>query len=827
LTPFAALSAAALLAGLSATPPAPLAGATGDVTFEAKQVVFDGATGTYQLDGDAMVRRGGVVLRARHAKLNPTTGEVWASGGALLLDATRAVQAETLHAVLDGPFEASDVVAYLKEKPFDPVKITSLSEARPGRNKLTLSAEEVDGDAEGRLRIRGPRVTLCDCGVGKAPTWELAAPHAEVEGDRLSLSWPVLRVTPRFVGVQHPVPVLVLPWLSLPLRDRQSGLLFPELSSHPITGFAVGLPVYFTLGRSADATVTPQWYFGPANSHNPGGAVAGPGLGLELRWAPAEQAAGVVRFHLVDDREREHLLSGEPGASGLRLSIEGEHQQDLGPSNRLVSHLQLAQDAFLFRDFRGDNLPGDPFYSRSDVLFSHRAERWVLEGGAAYLEPLVHADRVRPGPPSWFGLALPALQRWPSASAVLLPSSSGGLELQGRVGVSRFAPFVGHTGPLLPTDPGSPEPDPVTGLPSRQLPPGTVALPREAVTRGEARLQLSYPVLLGRSVSLEPWIRGVASEYAFDAAPSTTAAWGVGGLTLSTELARKYGTVEHRLAPRLEVLGGTAVWRPAGAGPFPAYDVWDRTEPERPATVDGAPAVIVQQLSAAPSGDYGQLRFVLGNRLSGKRGTLALDVGQDADIRRGKLAESFVALNAARGPFSADADVRFLAFGGGPPLTPGWQPSWLDGFTRLHVGAGVHDARGDALRFSLDSTGPGAVGRQNAGVDALFDLRSAGVPPDAWWRGGARVVLGGASLEYAIRLTAREYPNLQCTNGTVTTNHLDAGRPYEQTGVLAWDSPCHCFVARLRATRDACDNMTYGFDLDLSKMLQVGAATHP
>lgn len=831
MTSFAALTAAALLAGLSA-PPGGLPSATGDVSFEAAHVVFSGETGTYELSGGAVVRRGGVVLRADRATVNPATGEVWASGGALLLDATRAVQAETIHAVLDGPFEASGIVAFFKEKPLDPTRISSMAEARQGRNRLSLTADRVEGDAGGRLAIGGARLTLCDCGQGRAPTWELSAPRAKVEGDRLALSWPVLRVTPRIVGVTKPVPVLVLPWLSLPLRDRQSGLLFPELNIRPVTGFGIGVPLYLTLGRSADATLMPEYFFGPEDPGRPGGAVEGPGLGLELRWAPAERAFGAVRFHLVQDLDTERLKardeggSGELGAGGLRFSIEGAHRQSLGEATRLAVNVALAQDAFMFRDFRGTGLPVNPYYSRTDALLSHRAERWVLEGGAAYLEPLAHDDRFRPGTPSWFGLSLPTLHRWPSVSARLLPPAEGGLQVEGRVGVSRFAPFVGHQGVLLPTDPGFPRSADQAPARPPPLDPNVVPLPREAVTRGEARLQLSRPALLGRTVSVEPWIRGAASGYAFDAVDPTAAAWGLAGLSASAQLARRWGAVEHRIVPRLELIAGTDVWRPEGARPFAAFDLWDRVEVDAAAELDGAPARIVQELSAAPNGAYAQARATIGTRLSGPRGSLALELGQDADVRGGRLAESFASLAAVGGPFRADASVRFLPANLRAALPETWRPSWLDELTRLHVGASVRDRRGDTLRFSLDATAAGAIGAQGAGVDALFDLRPSNAPPDAWYRAGLRLMLGGAALDYEVKLTARDYPTVACSGGESRMD-VPAGRPVEQNAVLGWDSPCRCFTVRVRASRDACDNMTYGLDVDLSKILQGAAAKRP
>jgi LPS-assembly protein len=353
-----------------------------------------------------------------------------------------------------------------------------------------------------------------------------------------------------------------------------------------------------------------------------------------------------------------------------------------------------------------------------------------------------------------------------------------------------------------------------------------VTRPREAATRGEARLQASWPSLVGRTVSVEPWLRGAATGFAFDAQDPTAAAWGVAGLSASTELSRRFGELEHRIVPRIELLAGSDTWRPGAAAPFPAFDLWDRTDLESPVELDGGPAVMVQRLSAAPDGAYAQARATIGTRLAGPRGSLALVLGQDADLGAGTLAESFASLAGARGPFRADASVWFLPSGLRAPVPDPWTRSWLDELTQLHLGASVRDPRGDTLRLSLDATAAGAVGAQGAGIDALFDLRPSSAQPDAWYRAGARVVLGGASLEYEVKLTAREYPIVSCRGGESRTG-VEAGTPVEQVAAVGWDSPCKCFTIRFHTSRDACDNMTYGLDMDLSKILQGAAVKRP
>lgn len=98
-------------------------------------------------------------------------------------------------------------------------------------------------------KITGERVlvTVCDC-PGPDP-WSVAARHVELVPDevvRFRGGW--LRVLDRRV-----VP---LPAGSIPL-ERRSGLLAPS-AGFAYDGLRVQAPIYVTLGRSADATFTPE-----------------------------------------------------------------------------------------------------------------------------------------------------------------------------------------------------------------------------------------------------------------------------------------------------------------------------------------------------------------------------------------------------------------------------------------------------------------------------------------------------------------------------------------------------------------------------------------
>jgi LPS-assembly protein len=207
---------------------------------------------------------------------------------------------------------------------------------------------------------------------------------------------------------------------------------------------------------------------------------------------------------------------------------------------------------------------------------------------------------------------------------------------------------------------------------------------------------------------------------------------------------------------------------------------------------------------------------------AGPAGRLQLRLDQDVDLRRGKLAESTLALSGVRGPLGAGAQLSLLAFGGRPPRDPRAEyRSGLDAFTRLEAYATARDLRGDALTAGVSSVGPGAVGAQAAGVDALFDLRPGTQSAAATLNLSGKTRLDAANISYVAALAARR-TDLPCGGGTIS--HRDVGGMEKQTAEVVWDSPCHCFAAGVKVTYDACGTFGYGLQLDLSRLMQGARA---
>ncbi|GEJ58037.1 LPS-assembly protein LptD [Anaeromyxobacter diazotrophicus] len=813
----AALLAVALAAGPAEAPPLEV--------LEAEQVDYDVATGRGVARGGVLLRRGAVLLRSETAAYDTRTGEVDAAGSVLLTEPGRAVAAARMHLVLDGPYAAREVVAFLKNAPLDLSTCRTLDEARGrGLNRLTLRGGEVHGESgEPDFEIEHARITLCDCGT-EPPSWEIRAHHADVlPGKRAWLSWPVIFITPRLPLVGGvTVPVLALPALYLPLGERQTGLLFPVLNLGAVNG--VSQPLFITLGRSWDATVTADYDWGPTKR------VEGAGGSLELRWAPAEGTRGQLKFSLLHVSPGDWLggVALPPGWN--RMALSGFHEQRLSDATFLKAELHLVGDPLYVPDFTGDALLRALDYSRSGVALTHRTDDLLLEADAEYLLPLAHlgSGTDQTAPYGAFGTDMKTFQRLPSASVSLLPTAvAGPLRASGTVAVARFAPLRGVTGDegangIGPGDRGWGVAGSIDDFESngRWEGPGAGGPgERLAATRALARLRLDAP-FSWRALSVEPWASATAAGYSFAAGPGALAnARAAGGLALSTEVGRTFGSgsgrVRHQLEPRIEWRGGTGQAGPAL--PNYAYDELDVALPQ-PVSAQGQ---VTQQrtLSAIP-GSFSQLRLTLRNRLIAPAGALAttfleLTLGQDFDAAAGRASETW-AQGALRLPFMIlDAMAGFRAFGATAPAgTPSTSPpSSLDAFTQLSGGLTLFDSRGDNVHAGYITVGNGASPRLMAGVEPFFDPRAFSA--SALDGGSAGVVghLSGATLVYDALFNVRELAEPYCPG------HSKAPHVYQHQATLVWDSPCHCWKAGLVAVLNECDvHPRFQFIIDLSSL---------
>ncbi len=242
-------------------------------------------------------------MRAAKGKLDRARGLLSLEGGVLGVQGHDVLLADS--ALIDlraRSAEMHSAVLYLKERAANP------DNPKSGRNTLILHGSRLRQLPDG---YTAENVTLTPCDCEGDPDFELLASSAHLEGDRAHLSGVRLHIR------GPPIPLFPL---SLPLTERQWGLLQPTFGIGGPAGFAYAQPVFFTLGRSNDSTITPGWFTGGSNPHHlsdtTNRTVRGPRFGLEWRYAPVAGTSGAIGLDLFDDLDAHDSPAQAPPAAG-------------------------------------------------------------------------------------------------------------------------------------------------------------------------------------------------------------------------------------------------------------------------------------------------------------------------------------------------------------------------------------------------------------------------------------------------------------------------------------------------------------------------------
>lgn len=192
------------------------------------------------------------------------------------------------------------------------LQVTGLAMEAPGgrlsATRATLTAQAVAAE--------GLSATACACAD---PPWRVTASSASItQGSGAWLTWPVLRL--------GDVPVMAAPAWYVPLARRRSGLLAPRLGFDAEDGPYGTLPIFLTLGQSADLTLAPGWRDGPLG-------------GARLRWAATPDEGGAVRAQALGTDGVRVFGDGSLPLGGARFAVDGELTSDRSVRQRLARTL--------------------------------------------------------------------------------------------------------------------------------------------------------------------------------------------------------------------------------------------------------------------------------------------------------------------------------------------------------------------------------------------------------------------------------------------------------------------------------------------------------
>ena len=660
-----------------------------------------------------------------------------------------------------------------------------------GETTMLLIANHLE--REGNVwRLEKLELVPCECNFDK-PSWSIRSGTATIDtsNQRASMWGPTVRV--------HGVPVLWLPWISLPLSNRQTGLLVPRPGFSALNGFSIEQPVFITLGRSFDLSLTPGYFGGGATlpgalTEKPDG-VRGPRLLTELRYATAIGTSGKLSLGLLLDLKSNRSpvdAKPLPGMRGLRGEGSWQHSQQLGSGWFDRVDASFFSDAYYQRDLVSDVLAREAGYLRSTATVFHRGpDHWVgldvgirqdLSGGYPLFGPSgAVAPEPKYGPNPLH--RLPAIT-WAIPESRLLGPLNFGLQAD----FVRLAPTRGQSG-----DEGTLANEgrsdgvsteclrqrlywlgattPSCGAEVEESQGDGVWQPGEREARQRfgvmPRVSASVPMTVATFTAYAAWRQGL--WLGERTGTVSQRGYPVLGARLDSELSRSFGSVRHAIAPGLEVRSVPFV---IGSAPAP-YD-----------EVDTAIVGTTPQLQGVAE---------LRQRLT-RNGAdlLRLNLGQGMQLGRGSptLGESYGTLSTGVGWLTVTFNARV------DPLQAR--------LTRLSAFAAIEDGQGRGGFAGYENLINDGTDRSRRPIDLLFAPpapsvytgRSQSVSFGAHWR------FGGFGVRYEALLLDQRLPvvDLKIRTALALAQHT-LGASYAPA--------CDCF--RLEVTATQRGGPIYGF----------------
>ncbi|HEX8440609.1 LPS-assembly protein LptD [Archangium sp.] len=647
------------------------------VELAADYVLYDPARQVLTARGHTVLRSGEVLLRADEVTYDQANEVAVAKGNVMLVSGQMAAVADEV--TVDVKSLEANVKGglFMQKRGVSPEALLAAQTPKElrdlGETPVLLSGSRIKRTGENSFQVDGLAFAPCLCDAD-TPTWRMEASRATVElNDHATLTWPVVYV--------HSVPVFALPWVYLPLAERRTGLLVPRPTTSSLNGFSFEQPVFVTLGRSYDITLTPAFYLGAPEADVartfalPDGTVEtltrpeptrngirGPRLLTEFRYVPSTRTDGRATLGLLYDLKPvrnpvtgDYFLDPQREVIRERRGLRGEaslqHKQDLGGGFHDRIDAFVVSDGFYTRDVTADIVARENQYLRSTGVLYHRGDdhwaglevglrqdiRWGygLLGrtqapvGAVLAGPLTSAPRT--------------IQKLPSLTWALperpLP---GGLMGGVKVEFTRLSPLrapFGDEGEDGRYDPerllAAANPGGIRDVDTAQGNGVFDASDREARDRLDVLPRLSSSFGLGPFARLTPALALRQDFYAGEVSGRTAQrGYPILDLVADSELARTFElrgtTFRHSVMPSVRLRYVPIVWGglpSPGASPDRPGQVYDEIDAALPATPVGAAQRFLHGLV--------ELTQTLHSRREGVRSELVrLTLGQGFDLSR-------------------------------------------------------------------------------------------------------------------------------------------------------------------------------------------------
>ncbi len=284
---------------------------------------------TFEAIGNVIILSGNETLYGEKASYDSNLGEVKVEGNVRYITGGMTIYGSHMYYNLN--------TQYIR-----------IQNARILTAEFNIVSKDLEKVAPTIFQAKDAEFTTCkDC----AESWSIFGEDIVLEMNRY------VKIKNALIKVKA-VSVLYLPYIVLPVKSqRESGLLFPEITSRSSQGFSYSQPYFWAIDESKDATFAPIFW-----------ARRGQGMDLQYRQAFAEKSwfefdsrtinDKIYRPNEIDDRETDTRF--------FRHFTEAETH--IQWNNSITQHIRLmdAKDLDLLRDqplYMDDRINGSEIHS--------------------------------------------------------------------------------------------------------------------------------------------------------------------------------------------------------------------------------------------------------------------------------------------------------------------------------------------------------------------------------------------------------------------------------------------------------------------------------
>jgi len=229
----------------------------------ADRTLYHSKEKVYEAFGHVVISSKGKRLSADYVWIDTTKKELKARGNVIFVNTNSIIQASEIHYNLE-------------------TQLGSIFYGSVSNDLYTLKGQLIRRISEDRfLTTEGEYTTCKDC----PESWKLSAKNVDITFDGYAFMDSV------FVKIKD-TPTVYLPYLVMPVKTRrQTGLLFPKISTGSSNGFSYVQPLFIAIDKHQDATIGLGTY-----------SSRGKRMELEYRYKSYDGIEGTINFFRTKDR---------------------------------------------------------------------------------------------------------------------------------------------------------------------------------------------------------------------------------------------------------------------------------------------------------------------------------------------------------------------------------------------------------------------------------------------------------------------------------------------------------------------------------------------